>query len=117
MNKNRFILIIILGLTILIFLFKTYIDTKKEAIQNYQYHQQLLQKIKEINYLKKTYNNLKILHNLNMCNITKDEKIIIECKNLSAYKFKKASKIIFNSNLNIDKFKITPNSIYVEVLK
>jgi len=116
MDKNRFFLIIILGIVILIFLYNNYQKTKTKTLENYQYYQQLLSKIKEIEYLKNKYSNTSILNRINQCKISNNTKIII-CNNLTKQNFEKISNIIFNSNLNISKFKITKDSIYVEIKK
>jgi len=117
MNKNRFFLIIILGIVILTFLYNNYQKTKKETLANYQYYQQLLSKIKEIEYLQNKYSNTKILNKIKQCHISNNNKITLICNNLTKQNFEKISNIIFNSNLNISKFKITKNSIYVEIKK
>jgi len=120
MDKNRFYLIILLGIVILTFLFNTYKNIKKEAFEEYKNFQSLSQKIDEILYLQKKYKNPIIIKKLNRCKITQTDKYKIECKNLSKKEFSKISNLIFNNSLNIIKFSIKSDKtfyIYVEIEK
>ena len=120
MDKNRFYLIILLAVVSIAFLFKTYQNTKKEALNEYTNIQTLSKKIDEILYLQKTYKNPKIIKKLNRCKITQTDKYKINCTNLTKREFSRISNIIFNSTLNITKFSINSDksfNIYVEIAK
>jgi len=120
MDKNRFYLIVLLGIIILIFLFNQYTKIKQETLEKQQNIQTLTQKIKEIKYLQNLYKNDRFIYKLkkiNKCSITQTDKYKIACKELNDREFKKISNLIFNSNANISKFNIEKSSIYVEIIK
>jgi len=120
MDKNRFYLVILFGIVVIVFLFNTYKNTKQEAFDEYKNFYSLSQKIDEILYLQKKYKNPTILKKLKRCNITQTDKYKINCNNLSNQEFKKISNIIFNSSANILKFSIKSDktfNIYVEIAK
>ncbi len=118
MDKNRFYLIILLGVVLVVFLFNLYQNTKKEAFNEYYSLKNLETKIDEILYLQKKYSP-KIKH-LKKCKITQTDKYKINCNNLSKTEFKKITNTIFNSSNNIIKFSIQNDksfNIYVEIAK
>jgi len=122
MDKNRFYLIISLGIIFIIFLFNQYQKTKQTVILENNNFQKISQKVKTILYLQNIYQkNPKIfLHSLKKCKIKKANNYKISCNNLSKRDFKSISNKIFNSSFNIKKFTIKNEktfSIYMEISK
>jgi len=116
MDKNRFLLILLFSVVVIVFLYKQYISIKQNTINDYQNLQTLTQKIKKIDYLQKLYKNKKP-YLINKCKIITTDKYKINCTNLTPKEFKVVSNKIFNQTFNIIKFSITQNSIYVEISK
>jgi len=121
MDKNRFYLIVLGGIVVVMFLFFQFYKIKQQTIDSYQQVTTLSQKIKQITYLQKIYKKSpqEVLKKLKFCKITDDTNYQVLCENLDRIKFRKVSDLIFNSNLNILKFKIQKNkklaTIYVEI--
>jgi len=121
MDKNRFYLIVLGGIVVVMFLFFQFYKIKQQTIDSYQQVTTLSQKIKQITYLQKIYKKSpqEVLKKLKFCKITDDTNYQVLCENLDRIKFREVSDLIFNSNLNILKFKIQKNkklaTIYVEI--
>ena len=121
MDKNKFYLIIAGGVVIILFLFIQFQNIKHKTISEYKETNRLENKIQQIVSLQKSYNQSpeKILNKLKFCKITSDTTYQILCENLNQTKFRTVSNLIFNSNLNILKFKIKKDNnlstIYVEI--
>jgi hypothetical protein len=123
MNKRMFLLIILLLIIIVIFNSKIYFNTKKKVLNEYNYYLLLEKKVKEVYALKQKYklNKNKLNYLKKYCTISdKNDKYLINCKDLNERKFNIVQNQIFRNNFKINNFEIDKNktvSLYVEIKK
>ncbi len=107
MNKNVVYLLFIALVLVTIFSMKFSLDSKIEMLREYSNIVNLEHKINKIVTLKKKYKNRKNLNNLKkICEIKYGQKTIITCKNLNAQNFKKVEKLLFKSDMRLNRFTI-----------
>jgi len=94
MNRTAFLLLI-LALLLTIFSIKTYITSQKELNKQYSYTKKIIKTAKEIEYLKTAFKP----YIPGFCKVEKNEKIVLECKNLTKYRLRSINQVLINSKI------------------